>query len=43
MEAKYQVIESLLLNPDASRLFWGEADGDPVMAKADWLATIGVK
>jgi hypothetical protein len=43
MEARYQVIESLLLSPDASRLFGGGADGEPVMAKADWLATIGVK
>jgi hypothetical protein len=43
MVARYQVIESLLLRPDAARLFEGGADGETVMAKADWVATIGVK
>jgi hypothetical protein len=43
MVAKYQVIESLLLRPDASRLLEGGGDGETLMAKADWVATIGVK
>jgi hypothetical protein len=43
MEARYQVIESLLLRPDASRLLEGGADGEAVMAKPDWLATIAAK
>jgi hypothetical protein len=43
MEAKYQVIESLLLRPDASRPLEGGADCETVMATADWQATIGAK
>jgi hypothetical protein len=43
MVARYQVIESLLLSPDASLLLEGGADGETVIAKADWVATIGVK
>jgi hypothetical protein len=43
MEARYQVIESLLLRPDAWRLLGGGADGETVMTTADWAATIGAK
>jgi hypothetical protein len=43
MEARYQVIESLLLRPDASRPLAGGADGETDMARADRVATIGAK
>jgi hypothetical protein len=43
MEARYQVIESLLLRPDASRLLGGGPDGEMVMATAVRMATIGAK